>query len=311
MKYIYLAVGWIFGVSFAFSGIGLATESPLGGLIVIAASLFLIPPARDFVYSKTNRSMSLGARVGTVVGLLFIASLIVGQDASSQAQRKAEQEAQAQAELAAQAKQANIDYYNQHKEEILAKAGEALAAKDYKSVVEQTNKYLAAGDEQLKRLNTKAAEIIAAEHKAERTDSILTQLKSVPASEYEQNKNLYNQLVAMHPDNAQYKEKLAHYNNKIAEEQRAIAAAAAKKEQIKKQFSAWDGSHYNLERLIKKAMNDPDSYQHDETVYWDMGDYLVVKTTYRGKNAFGGVVKNFVKAKVSLNGDILAIMDES
>lgn len=58
-------------------------------------------------------------------------------------------------------------------------------------------------------------------------------------------------------------------------------------------------------------MNDPDSYEHDETVYWDMGDHLVVKTTYRGKNAFGGVVRNFVKAKVSLDGDILQILDQT
>lgn len=58
-------------------------------------------------------------------------------------------------------------------------------------------------------------------------------------------------------------------------------------------------------------MNDPDSYEHDETVYWDRGDHLVVRTTYRGKNAFGGVVRNFVKAKVSLDGDILQILDQT
>ena len=85
----------------------------------------------------------------------------------------------------------------------------------------------------------------------------------------------------------------------------------ARNKRIEQQFSAWDGSHNNLERVIKKAMNDPDSYEHDETVYWDMGDHLVVKTTYRGKNAFGGVVRNFVKAKVSLDGDILQILDQT
>ena len=57
-------------------------------------------------------------------------------------------------------------------------------------------------------------------------------------------------------------------------------------------------------------MNDPDSYDHVETVYWDKGDYLVVMTKYRGNNAFGGKVLGIVKAKVSLNGDILQIIEQ-
>jgi len=57
-------------------------------------------------------------------------------------------------------------------------------------------------------------------------------------------------------------------------------------------------------------MNDPDSYDHVETVYWDRGDHLVVRTTFRGKNAFGGIVKNSVKAKVSLDGQVLQIIEQ-
>jgi hypothetical protein len=101
------------------------------------------------------------------------------------------------------------------------------------------------------------------------------------------------------------------------EEQRILAEKRAerkrleeRKEKIEKQFSAWDGSHINLTKVIKKAMNDPKSYDHVETVYWDMGDHLVVRTTFRGKNVFGGVVKNTVKAKVSDNGDVLEIIEQ-
>lgn len=56
-------------------------------------------------------------------------------------------------------------------------------------------------------------------------------------------------------------------------------------------------------------MNDPDSYKHVDTTYSDQGDHLVVLTSFRGKNAFGGVVKNYVKAKVSLDGEILKILE--
>jgi hypothetical protein len=83
-----------------------------------------------------------------------------------------------------------------------------------------------------------------------------------------------------------------------------------RKERIGKHFSAWDGSHRALEKLIKSSMNDPDSYDHDETMYWDMDDHLVVKMTFRGKNAFGGVIKNWVKAKVTLDGEVIEVIEQ-
>ena len=83
-----------------------------------------------------------------------------------------------------------------------------------------------------------------------------------------------------------------------------------RKEQIGKNFSAWDGSHRGLTELIKKSMNDSSSYEHVETVYWDKGDHLVVKTTFRGKNAFGGTVKNWAKAKVDLNGNVIEVISQ-
>lgn len=93
-------------------------------------------------------------------------------------------------------------------------------------------------------------------------------------------------------------------------ESRPKTQAELRKEQIERQFSAWDGSHRGLTKAIKASMNDPDSYDHVETVYSDMGDYLVVRTTFRGKNAFGGVVKNWVKAKVDLNGNVIEIIEQ-
>ena len=83
-----------------------------------------------------------------------------------------------------------------------------------------------------------------------------------------------------------------------------------RKERIEKNFSAWDGSHRGLTEIIKKSMNDPSSYEHEETVYWDKGDHLIVKTTFRGKNAFGGVVKNWVMAKVDLNGNVIEVISQ-
>jgi len=81
-------------------------------------------------------------------------------------------------------------------------------------------------------------------------------------------------------------------------------------DQIKTGFSAWDGSHIELTKLIKRTMNNPNSYEHVETTYSDNGDHLIVSTTFRGTNAFGGVVTNRIAAKVSLNGTIIQVLSQ-
>ncbi|MDR0228197.1 MAG: hypothetical protein LBI72_03945 [Flavobacteriaceae bacterium] len=80
--------------------------------------------------------------------------------------------------------------------------------------------------------------------------------------------------------------------------------------EIEKHFSAWDGSHIELTQQIKQAMNDPDSYEHIETKFWDVNDHLVIRTVYSGKNAFGGRVKNAIKVKATYDGKILEVIEE-
>lgn len=80
---------------------------------------------------------------------------------------------------------------------------------------------------------------------------------------------------------------------------------------IEKQFSKWDGSHPKLTEMIKNSMNDPDSYEHVETLFGDRGDFLLVQTTFRGKNAFNATIKNSVTAKVDFSGNVLEIVEQS
>ncbi|MFP9114436.1 hypothetical protein ACLI1A_10875 [Flavobacterium sp. RHBU_3] len=65
-------------------------------------------------------------------------------------------------------------------------------------------------------------------------------------------------------------------------------------------LSSWDGSNRELVKIVKKNMNDPDSFEHVETSYKLYNDYAVVIMQFRGKNAFNGTVLNSVTAKVSL-----------
>lgn len=78
-------------------------------------------------------------------------------------------------------------------------------------------------------------------------------------------------------------------------------------------FSGWDGSYCPLEKLIKASMNDDSSYKHVETVYHlilTKDPHAIVKTTFRGTNAYGGVVKQTVAARVNVRtGEVDSILD--
>jgi hypothetical protein len=85
-------------------------------------------------------------------------------------------------------------------------------------------------------------------------------------------------------------------------------AAQLREEQIEGQFTLWDGSHRGLTKYLKANMNDPRSYDHIETTYWDKGDHLIIHVKFRGKNAFGAVVINTAAAMVDLEGNVIDVM---
>ncbi len=186
-------------------------------------------------------------------------------------------------------KSAESKYFNANKSVIIDGIGNSIESGKHGEALQAVERYLHTGDLEIKAL-----------HKKLKVELIVSELKAVPASDFKKNKELYGQLVELNPGTEKYKEKLDFYSKK-----------AARQDLVEKQFSPWDGSHAKLERLIKGAMNDPDSYEHDKTTYSDMGDHLVVKTVYRGKNGFGGMVRNFITAKVGLGGQIIKVIDQT
>lgn len=104
-------------------------------------------------------------------------------------------------------------------------------------------------------------------------------------------------------------------DDKIVKKQRADLddqkAQSDKRKQDfeKKCFRSWDGSHKELVKLVKANMNDKKSFEHEKTTYTTLNDYAVVVMQFRGKNAFGNMVLNSVKAKVSYDCEVLEIME--
>lgn len=130
-------------------------------------------------------------------------------------------------------------------------------------------------------------------------EHVTSNLSAIEKSDNQQAQALYERLVGLYPENTEYQKHLKSYT-----------AKAERDMKIRIQFSAWDGSHRALEAFIKASMNDPYSYEHVKTRYWDMRDHLVVRTTFRGANGFGVVITDVAKAKVSLDGKILKILRE-
>lgn len=61
----------------------------------------------------------------------------------------------------------------------------------------------------------------------------------------------------------------------------------------------------HLTKLIKISMNDPKSYEHIDTVYFYYDNHILISTKFRGKNAFGAIVFNEIKAQYTLDGEFV------
>lgn len=80
------------------------------------------------------------------------------------------------------------------------------------------------------------------------------------------------------------------------------------KEWIEKQFSVWDGSCKKLKEMTINSLNDPDSFEHISTKYWEQKDMksIIVKMEFTAKNGFGGTVRNTAHGKLLMDtGEIV------
>jgi hypothetical protein len=235
--------------------------------------------------SKTSRSTKLIL----VLIVVVVASTLYQSKLDNEQQQIKSQQAAKVIEQKAQA-------FKLNKQSIIDAARKNL--NNPEQVVKELEEFIHVNDQDLTNLYNQA-----------RIASLTNQLKKIPTEQYNKNLNLYTQLARLDTDPNKYKSKIDFYTSKVKEKQIADATAKARDDLIGKGFSAWDGSHRALEKHVKKRMNDPDSYEHIETKYYDRGDFLIVTTKFRGANAFGGLVINEMAAKASLDGDLLEILD--
>jgi hypothetical protein len=173
MKYMYLVLNWIFGLFFLLTGIaGILFDSVLLGIPFVLISLLLLPPVRNFVYSKTKKEMSVVVRTILIFVFLGVFGVFNQQNmekdyaqnlATEQAKQKNEQHRQ-------ERKQQKIVYFNANREQIILDIKASLTAKEYQSVLSQSAKYFVLDDKELNELNAIAKKGLAETKKAKQAE---------------------------------------------------------------------------------------------------------------------------------------------
>lgn len=273
---------------------------PLLMLAPILALLF--PPFRDWIKVKTNVAVPMVHAVWVSLLLWFVqAMVIVAVAPETKKVANVKKDAAAQ-QKTADAHKAMRDKFSSDKDGVLAEIQRLLDEGRAREALALASKYTTAGasDLELARLKDKA-----------NTAILRADLENIDKLPTERKVRIYEALMKAEPwAQRDYEEPLKAAQEQLTREKEAIAReqnTRALQESAKNQFSAWDGSHREVESAIKAGMRNPASYEHVKTWYHVDGNVIMVHTTYRGTNAFGGVVTNSAKAVVSPEGKVLAL----
>jgi uncharacterized protein (UPF0297 family) len=313
MKFVYLTLNWIFGILFLLTGMMMLLAAPIAGIVLLFISFFIFPPIRNFAYSKTGKQIPIKIRGATIFILFIVFSFFVNEYQKTENKAKEAALAKVQAEKAIAVQQQNIDYFNQNSMQILGQVRESIAKSDFNSAISLSSRYLMSKNPELISLNEEAKtkqRAVARENliqqraadREQKTQAILAQLKGVSANELRKNIDLYQQLVSLNPDIPAYTNKLKEFSEKLKqqEEKERVAQEKIKIEEERRLLlfgkpptqSKWDGSYYPVEKYLQKIANDPDSIKIDScTGVYITKNGWVVGCDYRGRNAFGGMIR--------------------
>lgn len=77
-----------------------------------------------------------------------------------------------------------------------------------------------------------------------------------------------------------------------------------RQKKIKRAFSSKDGSHLKIVDMVKSVLDDPDSFRHYETKYWNFGKGVVyIAMEYGAKNKFGAMIRYSIEVIWHVDSD--------
>ena len=302
MKTIMKILKWFFGIFFTLGGMGAIFESFLTGLIFIILGLFILPPTYEIFAKKANLNLSSKAKWFVVIIICIISSFAINNSNKE--------------------KDKEIDLITEKASEFINK-GQIDSARVY--IKEAKGKYSTNENKAVeleKELNKYKSEDFAKEILASMSDEEFEKLKNNNLSKsYFKHKKLNKEFLKLVKTKSPERNKIIQEIKEKREKERIARELEIKrkeqeefnknrKENIEKQFSAWDGSHPKLSRMIKENCRNPDSYEHIETRFRDDGNYIFVITKYRAQNGFGGMSIGTVSANVDFKGNVIKIISQ-
>lgn len=271
------------------------------GAVIVTLTL---PPGYAWARSKFRRLPNGWTLVGLIVALLFTQIFISEGAIERRAAQSASDAQKATLEEARRARAETLAYFEKNKPAVLTDITNKAAAGQLQDSLDLATKYTAVSrDPDLARSRRIVAAMMA---KADlKNEAFMTPEKQLEA---------YKALAEFEPDDKDYVRRAAElqadFDKRLVAEQEKRERdqrLAARAETIKAQFSAWDGSHRNLEQLLKADMKNPSSYEHVSTRFIDKGDKVLVFTTIRGTNSFNAVVPSSFVAEIDMQGNVLSI----
>lgn len=274
-------------------------------LLIGAAMVALtLPPSWAWLQARLGFMPRGKVLVGVVLALLVAQAVVSGSAIERRKAIEASEAQQAAMERGRQRRAETLAYFEKNKAAVLADITAKAEAGQLQEALATATKYTSVSRDP--DLNRSRRIVAAMSAKAE--------LKNEASMPLEKRLEIYKALADFEPDNQGYAHQVADLQGQVDKRRAAEQAerdrqqrVAARETAIKAQFSPWDGSHRNLERLLQADMKNPKSYEHVSTRYVDKGEKILVFTTIRGTNSFNAVVPSSYVAEVDINGNVLSV----
>lgn len=245
------------------------------------------PPSPEELWEKTKNSLiGWGAIIGICL-VLFIGNSVISALGSWREESK------------------NEDYFYSNKEEILSTMQSHINQQNYGQALSLAKRYRLTKNGDLLALEVEAKDKKIRLDNKVKEEKLLEEVKKIPAKEFKKNKEVYAKLVSINPKEALYKRKHDYYQAVLTKQEQEKERLEAKREKEKKRLVAKFGrrpivgpgfSGYNcpeIEVYLQQTAHDPDSIELENcTNVKRTRQGWLVGCTYRGRNGFGGVVKN-------------------
>lgn len=293
MKTVLLFLKWIYGIGFIFSGIFiLINYSFTGGLLWVICGGLLTPPISIRIREKVKFLNKQSSRRIMILASFILGTIFFTFDSVNK----------------------DFDHNLQLDKEIPKLTNLVSEGKTDEALVQ-----LKELEGQYTTRSNKASDLIEAIEKSTDIQYAKEVLADLDDSQYEQLKAgklksvffdisfLNDQFLTLVEKFAPNRVEISKEINQQRELKRLEILRAENKEKLKDLFSEYDGSHKGLVEYVTNNLDDPDSFEHNETRFIDNDEFIYVIMSFRANNRFGAKVLSTVTADCDYNGNIIKI----